>query len=1134
VNRKANRVEIWTLSLEGLEMVYSQAIFGRVSMLEKVRPPGAKADHLFIGTLRSQYFTVAWNAETRSLDTVQSFADVTDKHLRDSQSRDRCVVDPTGQHMVMELFEGILNLVKVVKPRKPSGDYLDRPEQVRITELQVRATRFLYSDTKQPKLAILYNDGKANPEVRLATYRLVDEKGQYSGFNPLKDRENTFDDLDFGASHLIPVPKSEVEQKRYMVRNTVAAKAQLGGVIVVGEVKMTYLDDESGARVELALEEASIFVAWERYDDLNYLLADNYARLFLLTLNVEGAVVTGMEMRLLGDITKATALVHMANGLIYIASHEGDSQVVRVNLEPDEPGVEILQTMANIAPILDFVVMDMGGAEGGQTNEYSSGQARLITGSGAWEEGSLRSVRSGVGLEDIGILADIEHIDGLFSLRSNGSNAFDDIVVVSLPIETRIFKFDAGGEVEELEAFRGFTLDKPTLLAMNLHNDLVLQVTSASAKVVGTDGAVAEWKPPPCQVITAVSANANHLLISANGVALISLDISNGLEEIASLPLGDDSQVACVHVSRSFPKIGVVGFWKSGSISILNLSTLELIHTEDLRRPDSTSIPRNIVLTQILPEDVSGPTLLVSMEDGIVLSFIVNKKDLSLSGKKSIVLGTQQAQFQILPRSDGLFNVFAICEHPSLIYGSEGRIVYSAVTAEDATHICSFNSEAYPDSIMVSTAEHLKISHTDSEKRTHVRTLQIGETVRSVCYSQRERAFAIGCIRKDLNQGEEVVTSNFRFVEDVMFGDIGKPFQLGDENGPELIECIIRAELPIQYGDGSPGERFIVGTSYLDEDRKEDNAGGRILVFGVDSEKSPYLIMSHVLRGACRKVAILDGKIVAALVKTVVMFNYLETTETSATLEKLATYRTATCPISLDVSENIIVVGDMMKSVSLVEYIPGRGGMPDKLNEVSRHMEAIWTTSVAHIEEHSYLESDHYGNLLVLQRNVDGVTVEDRKRLDMTSEINLGEQVNKIVRFKVDTSATAMVIPKAFLATVSANLQNPDSHTLTNPLQTEGSIYLFSTISASSQDLLMRLQERMSSAVRTLGELEFTSYRSFKSDAVEHDAPYRFVDGELVERFLDLDEAGQEEVCRGLGPSVEDVRNLVEELKRLH
>jgi DNA damage-binding protein 1 len=48
------------------------------------------------------------------------------------------------------------------------------------------------------------------------------------------------------------------------------------------------------------------------------------------------------------------------------------------------------------------------------------------------------------------------------------------------------------------------------------------------------------------------------------------------------------------------------------------------------------------------------------------------------------------------------------------------------------------------------------------------------------------------------------------------------------------------------------------------------------------------------------------------------------------------------------------------------------------------------------------------------------------------------------------------------------------------------------------------------------------------------DAPYRFVDGEMIERFLDLDESRQEEVCNGLGPSVETMRNLVEELKRMH
>ena len=92
----------------------------------------------------------------------------------------------------------------------------------------------------------------------------MDEKKQYSLFNPIKDRENDIGNLDIGASHLIPVPKGEEEQKRYIVRNATTAKAQLGGVIIVGEIKMTYLDDESKAIIECPLQDASVWVAWER------------------------------------------------------------------------------------------------------------------------------------------------------------------------------------------------------------------------------------------------------------------------------------------------------------------------------------------------------------------------------------------------------------------------------------------------------------------------------------------------------------------------------------------------------------------------------------------------------------------------------------------------------------------------------------------------------------------------------------------------------------------------------------------------------------------------------------------------------------------------------------------------------
>lgn len=1005
-------------------MVTSMPIYGRISMLAKIRPIGTSIDQLFVGTSRFQYFTIAYNLQTREFETQQSFVDVADRHMRDSQSRDLCLVDPTRQYMVLELFEGVLNLIRLLKPRKGRAEYLEKPEQTRITELRVRATTFLYTETKQPKLAFLFEDG-TNGEVRLATYRLVDDKLQWSRFDPTKHRENELGDLDPGASHLIPIPKGD-GQKRYIVRNSTVAKAYLGGVVVIGETKFTYLDDESKAVIEYPLDEASIFVAWEPYDELRYLLGDMYGVLHVLTLLSEGAEVTGMDLRPLGQISKPTVMLHLGEGDFFIGSHEGDSQVIHVDLDAQSEAVTLLQTMPNVAPILDFAVMDMGSREGEtQTNEYSTGQARLVTGSGAFENGSLRSVRSGVGLEDVAIILDgMEDIRAVFALHSNADPQVDDTVLVSFPTETRIFRFsnseseEEGQQIEEVDDFKGLNLDLPTLLAMDLPGGLTLQVTPESAVVLGPGPsyARAEWKPPSGQSITLASANEKYLLLSASGVTLVSLDIAQGLQELAVQSLSTGDQVACVHVSGQLSRIGVVGFWKSGSISVLDLVTLDITHSEDLSRKNNASVPRHIAMTQVLPEVEAGPTLFVAMEDGVVLTFNVDKSTYTLSGRKSIVLGIEQARFHIIPREGGLYNVLATCEHPSLIYGSEGRVIYSAVTADDATSACSFNSIDYPDSIIVATSNSLKISNIDTERRTHVRTLPMGLTVRRIAYSATERAFGIGCIKRELSNGEEIITSTFALVEDMMFKSLGKDYVLEDSNGPELIECIERTELQTSHGEVA--ERFIVGTSFLDESSADPNLRGRIIVFGIDQNKNPYVVSSLALKCACRRIAMLDGKIVAALNKTVVIYNYSETSDKEIEFTKLATFRCTTVPIDLSITGNIIAVADMMQSLSLVEYTPGVAGLPDKLEQVARDYQACWSTAVIDIEENSWLESDHDGNLLVLKRNIDGVTFDDRKRMEVTSELNLGEQVNMIRKIHVEPAPTAMVCPKAFMATV--------------------------------------------------------------------------------------------------------------------
>lgn len=80
----------------------------------------------------------------------------------------------------------------------------------------------------------------------------------------------------------------------------------------------------------------------------------------------------------------------------------------------------------------------------------------------------------------------------------------------------------------------------------------------------------------------------------------------------------------------------------------------------------------------------------------------------------------------------------------------------------------------------------------------------------------------------------------------------------------------------------------------------------------------------------------------------------------------------------------------------------------------------------------------------------------------------------------------------------------------------------------------MRLQVAIASYVQSPGHMPFAKYRAFKTSVREAEEPFRFVDGELIERFLDCPLGLQDEIVEGLGVSAEEVRGMVEGLKRLH
>lgn len=73
------------------------------------------------------------------------------------------------------------------------------------------------------------------------------------------------------------------------------------------------------------------------------------------------------------------------------------------------------------------------------------------------------------------------------------------------------------------------------------------------------------------------------------------------------------------------------------------------------------------------------------------------------------------------------------------------------------------------------------------------------------------------------------------------------------------------------------------------------------------------------------------------------------------------------------------------------------------------------------------------------------------------------------------------------------------------------------------------------SKIDSLGDLSFDTFRAFRTLTRSADAPYRFVDGELIEKFLTCEPQLQEEIVADVGSSdVEEVKGMIEALRRLH
>ncbi|CAM8892866.1 unnamed protein product [Rhodiola kirilowii] len=1053
---KCTRIEIHLLTQQGLQPMLDVPIYGRIATLELFRPRGETQDFLFIATERYKFCVLQWDAESSEVIT-RAMGDVSDRIGRPTDNGQIGIIDPDCRMIGLHLYDGLFKVI----PFDNKGQ-LKEAFNIRLEELQVLDVKFLFGCLK-PTIVVLYQDNKDARHVK--TYEVI-----------LKDKDFVEgpwaqNNLDNGAEILIPVP------------------SPLGGVLIIGEEIIVYCNGSNFKAISI---KPSITKAYGRVDadGSRYLLGDHNGLLHLLVITHDKDKVTGLKLELLGETSVPSTISYLDNGYVYVGSSYGDSQLIKLNLHPNSKGsfVEIFERYVNLGPIVDFCVVDL----------ERQGQGQVVTCSGAFKDGSLRVVRNGIGINEQASV-ELQGIKGMWSLQSSTDDPYDTFLVVSFISETRVLAMNMEDELEETE-IEGFCSEVQTLFCQNAVHDQLVQVTASSVRLVSsvTRELRNEWFAPPGYSINVATANATQVLVATGGGHLVYLEIGDGiLNEVKHAQLEYD--ISCLDINpigenpNSSP-ISAVGMWTDISVRIFSLPDLSLITKEQL---GGEIIPRSVLLCTF--DGISY--LLCALGDGHLLNFLLDTNTGELTNRKKVSLGTQPITLRTFS-SKSATHVFAASDRPTVIYSSNKKLLYSNVNLKEVGHMCPFNSAAFPDSLAIAKEGELTIGTIDDIQKLHIRSIPLGEHARRICHQEQSQTFAIITLKYQSN-AEESEMHFIRLLDDQTF-DIVSSYSLDAfEFGCSILSCSFADDKNAYY---------CVGTAYVLQEENEPTKG-RILVFIVEDGKL-QLVSEKETKGAVYSLNAFNGKLLAGINQKIQLYKWTLRDDGTRELQSECGHHGHILALYVKTRGDFIVVGDLMKSVSLLIYKHEEGAIAER----ARDYNANWMTAIEILDDEIYLGAENNYNLITVKKNSEGATDEERGRLEVVGEYHLGEFINQFCHgslvMRLPDSEVGQ-IPTVIFGTVN------------------GMIGVVASLPHDQYIFLEKLQSNLRKVIRGIGGLSHEQWRSFNNDKKTVDAR-GFLDGDLIESFLDLSRSRMDEICNSMDVSVEELSKRVEELTRLH
>ncbi|XP_078271020.1 DNA damage-binding protein 1-like [Rhinoraja longicauda] len=358
--------------------------------------------------------------------------------------------------------------------------------------------------------------------------------------------------------------------------------------------------------------------------------------------------------------------------------------------------------------------------------------------------------------------------------------------------------------------------------------------------------------------------------------------------------------------------------------------------------------------------------------------------------------------------------------------------------------------------------------------------------------------------------GDEVEVHNLLIIDQHTFEVLHAHQFLQNEYALSIVSCKLSKD---------PNTYFVVGTAMVYPEEAEPKQG-RIIVFQYSDGKLQTVAEKEV-KGAAYSMVEFNGKLLASINSTVRLYEWTAEKE----LRTECNHYNNIMALYLKTKGDFILVGDLMRSVLLLAYKPMEGNF----EEIARDFNPNWMSAVEILDDDNFLGAENSFNLFVCQKDSAATTDEERQHLQEVGLFHLGEFVNVFCHGSL----------------VMQNLGETSTPTLGSVLfgTVNGMIGLVTSLSESWYNFLFEVQNRLNKVIKSVGKIEHSFWRSFHSERKTEPAA-GFIDGDLIESFLDLSRPKMQEVAAGLQiddgsgmkreATVDDLIKIVEELTRIH